>query len=296
MAVYCYCSTTCNVKWNKYGMVTNLMILLNINTGFYHIYWCNVAPTTGRLSLASEFVASVSCMVKWWLNNERFCPIPIFNSILYSRLINMNIHVVVHKTNNWHLLQKQPSYIDNKNKKTQKNTYLYDFTSAWFNVWPLFPNPISPYATACIGKTTNHRNRNVVCSIMCEQPECTKTYTCIGETKQKIRASISQHHRPSTGKALQSAVFTHVEAMEHYRCNNILVLDREKRWREGIYLRKGWKLKSVWSAHRAHKVTCWWKPTGCGCNITLIDIVRPINVFFFFMILDTIGWIIIYII
>ena len=71
--------------------------------------------------------------------------------------------------------------------------------------------------------------------IKCEDPGCQETYA--GETKQPLKARMSQHRKPSTaGGHYSSAVFAHLDITGHsFKSENVVILGREEDWfRRGI--------------------------------------------------------------
>ena len=75
------------------------------------------------------------------------------------------------------------------------------------------------------------KTSNLVYGVKCAKEGCTDTY--VGETKQSLKARMSQHRRPSTGDQYDSAVFTHLETTGHsFKNEDVIILDREERWFE----------------------------------------------------------------
>ena len=68
--------------------------------------------------------------------------------------------------------------------------------------------------------------------IACATPDCGETY--VGETKQSLRARISQHRRPSSSEAQNSAVYNHCNEKTGHSFNTeeVQILDKEERWFE----------------------------------------------------------------
>jgi uncharacterized FlaG/YvyC family protein len=80
-------------------------------------------------------------------------------------------------------------------------------------------------------KPPKDKRSNVVYGIACADSGCKDSY--IGETKQSIRARTSQHRRPSSNEAQNSAVYTHNQATGHtFNTEDVIVLDKEERWFE----------------------------------------------------------------
>ena len=81
-------------------------------------------------------------------------------------------------------------------------------------------------------KQPKDKQSNLVYGIACATPDCGETY--VGETKQSLRARISQHRRPSSSEAQNSAVYNHCNEKTGHSFNKeeVQILDKEERWFE----------------------------------------------------------------
>ena len=72
---------------------------------------------------------------------------------------------------------------------------------------------------------------NLVYGLTCVAPDCGES--CVGETKQSLKARLNQHRRPSTNEAQNSAVYNHCKASNHsFKPEEVVILDKEDRWFE----------------------------------------------------------------
>ena len=80
-------------------------------------------------------------------------------------------------------------------------------------------------------KAPKEKTSNLVYGVTCGFPGCSESY--VGETKQSLKARMSQHRRPSTGDQYDSAIYTHLEATGHsFKDKDVTILDKEERWFE----------------------------------------------------------------
>ena len=70
--------------------------------------------------------------------------------------------------------------------------------------------------------------------LKCAGKDCSASY--VGETKQALKTRVSQHRRPNTNEAQNSAVFLHIKETGHsVNTEDATILDREEQWhRRGI--------------------------------------------------------------
>ena len=83
-------------------------------------------------------------------------------------------------------------------------------------------------------KPPKEKQSNLVYGLKCKDSNCSAAY--VGETKQAPKTRVSQHRRPSSNEAQNSAVYLHLNETGHkVDTDDAIILDREEQWhRRGV--------------------------------------------------------------